>query len=60
MIAPGEIVYEDKVWKVFRQDAGMGEKEYRAFRYDEFFCQTDNQEDAMEIIRCINYCTDFL
>ena len=60
MIAPGELVIADPKWKVFRQDAGMGEKEYRVFRYDEFFCQTNTQMDAEEIVRCINYCGDAL
>jgi hypothetical protein len=60
MIAPGQLIIANSRWKVFRQDAGMGEKEYRVFRNDEFFCQTNNQKDAEEIIRCINYCGNVL
>jgi hypothetical protein len=36
-IAPGELVYSDKEWKVFRQGIGMGEVEYAMFLYDEWF-----------------------
>lgn len=52
-IGPGELVYDIAPWKIYRQDAGMGEKEYRVFLNNVFFCQTENQITAEEIIKAM-------
>jgi len=41
-------------WSVYRQDAGMGEKDYCVLRNDEFFCRTDSQDTAMLIIDAVD------
>lgn len=48
---PGELVYSSAPWKIYRQDAGMGEKEYRVFLNDVNFCVCDCLQTAHEIIR---------
>jgi hypothetical protein len=55
---PGEIVFDHYKWKVYRQDAGMGEKDYAIFKYDIFFARTEHEKDAMDIISALNYCQD--
>jgi hypothetical protein len=50
----GELVegyYEDSLWKIYRQDAGMGEHDYAVFLNDVFFCRTEYLVTAQEIIR---------
>jgi len=55
-IAPGELVYSNEHWKIFRQDAGMGEVDYAIFLMDEFFCRTNENRYAIIIVRaCGNY-----
>jgi hypothetical protein len=53
----GELVegYEDSLWKVYRQDAGMGEKDYAVFHNGIFFCRTEHLITAQEIIRAVGY-----
>jgi len=41
-------------WSVFRQDAGMGEKDYCVLRNGEFFCRTDKEDTAMLIIDAVD------
>lgn len=53
-IAPGQCVYEDTCWKLFRQDAGMGETEYSLFRFDIFFCTCDQRKNADYILKLIH------
>jgi hypothetical protein len=55
MIAPGELLLDDFKWKVYRQDAGMGEHDYAIFKYDVFFARTEHESDAKEIILALNY-----
>ncbi len=57
-IAPGELVYSSlsgHPWKIFRQDAGMGEFDYAIFQDDEYFCRTASSHRASEIIRAIRF-----
>lgn len=53
-IAPGQCVYEDTCWKLFRQDADMGETEYSLFRFDIFFCTCDQRKNADYILKLIH------
>lgn len=50
---PGDLVYNSGPWKIYRQDAGMGEKEYRVFLNDRNFCVCDYRKDADLIIWAI-------
>lgn len=52
-IALGQCVYEDSCWKLFRQDAGMGETQYSLFRFDIFFCTCDQRHNADYILGLI-------
>jgi hypothetical protein len=53
----GELIegYEDSLWKVYRQDAGMGEHDYAVFHNGIFFCRTEHLITAQEIIRAVGY-----
>ena len=55
--ALGELVYEVIPWKIYRQDAGMGEKEYRIFLNDVNFCVCDHEITAKEIIKAMRRST---
>lgn len=46
-------VYSSAPWKIYRQDAGMGEHDYAVFLNDVFFCRTEHSQTAHEIIRAI-------
>ena len=48
-----DIVYSSSPWKIYRQDAGMGEHDYAVFLNDVFFCRTEHSQTAHEIIRAI-------
>lgn len=37
-------------WRIESCDAGMGETEYRLFRFGEFFCQTPTERESQWII----------
>ena len=54
-IAHGELVYSGVPWKIFRQDAGMGEHDYAVLKNDTFFCRTDDSPTAHEIIRAMRF-----
>ena len=45
----GEIVFED-LWRIYRQDVGMGELEYVIFHNGEFYASTPNLTRATYII----------
>lgn len=47
---PGELVYQKGCIKIYRQDAGMGEKEYRIFLDGDYYCCVDSYEKAREIV----------
>jgi len=53
----GELVemFDGSVWKIYRQDAGMGEHDYGVFHNDIFFCRTEHLVTAREIIRAIRF-----
>lgn len=51
----GDLVYSSAPWKIYRQDAGMGEHDYAVFLNDVFFCRTDCSQTAHEIIRAIKH-----
>jgi hypothetical protein len=51
---PGELVYSGTPWKIYRQDAGMGEHDYIVLLNDVYFCRTDYSQTAHEIIRAVN------
>jgi hypothetical protein len=46
-------VYDNAPWKIYRQDAGMGEYDYVVFLSDVFFCRTEFEATAKEIIRAM-------
>ena len=50
---PGDLVYDIAPWKIYRQDAGMGEKEYRVFLNGVFCCQTEHEITAREIVGAV-------
>lgn len=54
---PGEIVYSSTPWKMYRQNAGMGEHDYAVFLNDVFFCRTEHSQTAHEIIRAMRLST---
>lgn len=45
-----DIVYSSTPWKIYRQDAGMGEHDYAVFLNDVFYCRTDDSQTATRII----------
>jgi hypothetical protein len=49
----GELVYSSVPWKIYRQDAGMGESDYAVFINDVFYCQTDDSQTAQRIVEAI-------
>jgi hypothetical protein len=51
---PGELVYSSAHWKIYRQDAGMGEKEYRIFLNDVNFCVCDHRKTADLIMAAVS------
>jgi len=51
MINPfNDCVYDNGRWKIYRQDAGMGEHDYCVLRNGEFFCRTEREDTAMLIV----------
>lgn len=50
-----DIVYSSAPWKIYRQDAGMGEHDYAVFLNDVYFCRTEHSQTASEIIRAIRF-----
>jgi hypothetical protein len=49
----GSLVYSSTPWKIYRQDAGMGEYDYAIFLNDVFFARTEYSQTAHEIIEAI-------
>jgi len=49
-----QLVYSSVPWKIYRQDAGMGEHDYAVFLNDVFFCRTEYSQTAHEIIKAIH------
>jgi hypothetical protein len=49
-----DLAYATGRWEIYRQDAGMGEKDYCILRTGDFFCRADNLEDAKEICAAID------
>ena len=45
-----DIVYSSSPWKIYRQDAGMGEHDYAVFLDDVFYCRTEDSQTAMRIV----------
>ena len=50
----GELIHQSSWWKVYKQDAGMGESDYCVFFNDVFFCRTDDAIIALRIIRAVD------
>jgi len=48
-----DLVYSSAPWKIYRQDAGMGEHDYAVFLNDVFFCRTDDSQTAMKIVNVL-------
>lgn len=48
-----QLVYSSVPWKIYRQDAGMGESEYAVFLGDVFYCRTDDSQTAQRIVEAI-------
>jgi hypothetical protein len=51
--APGELVYDKYGWKIFRQDAGMGEKEYCVMRHGGFFGMFPSEQNAVLVVELV-------
>ena len=51
MITLGKLIHNKGHWKIYRQNGGMGETVYVIFLRDIFLAQTDNNKDALIIIR---------
>ena len=45
-----DIIYSSSPWKIYRQDAGMGEHDYAVFLDDVFYCRTEDSQTAMRIV----------
>ena len=44
-----DLVYATGRWEIYRQDAGMGEKDYCVLRNGYFFCRTEQEQVAKDI-----------
>jgi hypothetical protein len=55
-IAPGDLIelfpdrFGRKCFSIYRQDAGMGEKEYAVFLNDEFLFRSEHHKIARNIV----------
>lgn len=49
----GNLIYSSAPWKIYEQDAGMGEKDYAVMIGDIFYCRTDDSQTAMKIVESI-------
>jgi hypothetical protein len=45
-----DCVYSSGRWKIYRQDAGMGEHDYCVLRNDQFFCRTEHEDTARLVV----------
>ena len=52
--AQGKIIYSSVPWKIYEQDAGMGERDYAVMLNDIFFCRTEYSQTAHKIIIAVN------
>ena len=50
----GQLIHQSNEWKVYKQDAGMGESDYCVLFKDVFFCRTDDAVIALRIIRAVD------
>lgn len=48
-----QLVYSSVPWKVYRQDAGMGEHDYAVFLDGVFYCRTYDSQTAQRIVEAI-------
>ena len=53
-----DLAYATGRWKIYRQDAGMGEVDYCVLRNEDFFCRTDDLDVAKDI--CSAYDKRFI
>lgn len=55
--APGDLVRKVKLgyvqWEIYRQDAGLGEKDYCVMRRGSFFCRTEDFHIADLIVQSV-------
>ena len=49
-----DLAYATGRWEIYRQDAGMGEKDYCVLRNGGFFCRTDDLNAAKNICAAID------
>jgi len=49
-----DLVYATGRWEIYRQDAGLGEKDYCVLRNGGFFCRTDDLNAAKNICAAID------
>ena len=49
----GKLIYSSAPWKIYEQDAGMGERDYAVIINDIFYCRTDDSQTAMKIVESI-------
>lgn len=47
------LIYSSVPWKIYEQDAGMGEHDYAVFLNDVFYCRTDDSQTAQRIVESI-------
>ena len=52
--AMGALVMERHPWKVYRQDAGMGETDYVILRFDTFFARVPDESIAGLIVSAVD------
>lgn len=50
----GELIFSKGSWKIYKQDAGMGETDYCILHNDVFFAWTDLRSNATIIILAVN------
>jgi hypothetical protein len=53
-----EKIFDVAPWKIYRQDAGMGEHDYAVMLNDVFFCRVEHEQHAHEIIRAIRFAAN--
>ena len=49
----GKLIYSSAPWKIYEQDAGMGERDYAVIINDIFYCRTEDSQTAMKIVESI-------
>jgi hypothetical protein len=50
----GKLIFSKGAWKVYQQDAGMGERDYCILHNDVFFARTDMHSSVTLIVNAVD------